>query len=57
MPDFTVIRGGGPEGRDRIRVEQGFEFVLREAHVLRKRDAVEKGTTRLRSLFGCGIVT
>ncbi len=31
MPDFTVIEGGGPEGRDRIRVEQEFEFALREA--------------------------
>jgi hypothetical protein len=31
MPDFTVIEGGGPEGRDRIRAEQEFEFALREA--------------------------
>jgi hypothetical protein len=31
MPDFTVIEGGGSEGRDRIRVEQEFEFALREA--------------------------
>jgi hypothetical protein len=31
VPDFTVIKGGGPEGRDRIRVEQEFELALREA--------------------------
>jgi hypothetical protein len=31
MPDFTVIEGGGPEGRDRTRAEQEFEFALREA--------------------------
>jgi hypothetical protein len=31
VPDFTVIKGGGPEGRDRIRVGQEFEFALREA--------------------------
>jgi hypothetical protein len=31
MPDFTVIEGGGPEGRDRIRVQQEFEFALCEA--------------------------
>jgi hypothetical protein len=31
MPDFTVIEGGGPTGRDRIFAEQEFEFALREA--------------------------
>jgi len=31
VPNFTVIKGGGPEGRDRIRVEQELEFALREA--------------------------
>jgi hypothetical protein len=31
MPDFTVIEGGGPEGRGRVRIEQEFEFALREA--------------------------
>jgi hypothetical protein len=31
MPDFTIIEGGGPEGRERVHVEQEFEFVLREA--------------------------
>jgi hypothetical protein len=31
MPNFTVIEGGGPEGRDRIFAEQEFEFALREA--------------------------
>ena len=31
MPDLTVIEGGGPEGRGRVRIEQEFEFALREA--------------------------
>ena len=31
MPDFTVIEGGGPAGRDRIYAEQEFELALREA--------------------------
>jgi hypothetical protein len=31
MPDFTVIEGGGPAGRDRIFAEQEFELALREA--------------------------
>ena len=28
MPDFTVIDGGGPEGRDRISAEQELRDVL-----------------------------
>jgi hypothetical protein len=37
MPDFTVIEGGGPEGRDRILAEQEFKFALRQtaANMLR----------------------
>jgi hypothetical protein len=37
MPDFTVIEGGGPTGRDRIFAEQEFELALREgaANMLR----------------------
>jgi hypothetical protein len=31
MPDFTVIEGGGPAGRDRIFAGQEFELALREA--------------------------
>lgn len=37
MPEFTVIDGGGPEGRDRILAEQDFRDALREgtANMLR----------------------
>jgi hypothetical protein len=37
MPDFTVIEGGGPEGRDRLLAEQEFTFALRQtaANMLR----------------------
>jgi hypothetical protein len=31
MPDFTVIEGGGPEGRDQILAEQDFKNALRAA--------------------------
>jgi hypothetical protein len=29
MPDFTVVEGGGPEGRDQILAEQDFKNALR----------------------------
>ena len=37
MPDFTLIEGGGPEGRDRILAEQELRNALREtaANMLR----------------------
>jgi hypothetical protein len=31
MPDFTVIEGGGPEGRDQILAEQDFKNAVRAA--------------------------
>jgi hypothetical protein len=41
MPDFTVIDGGGPEGRDRIYAEQELRDALQEtaANMLGPADA------------------